>query len=442
MKNKNLLSINLNEFDYKYLIYGSKKYKLKNLKELLSFNKIKTYTNDKVQNENLDPWVQCVSINTGCKTSIHKISELNQKIPNNINQIWDVLSKKKIKCGVWGPMNAIYRQNKFLKFFFPDPWNFNSKLYPKNLKKYFNLPNYYAQNYADVNKLNFTFLCIRFLFSILFTRNVNFFIKNFYFFFRLILTKGLKNYILFFLFDIISLNIFLDLVEKKKTNYSHIFFNSLAHFQHNNWNDIKFEKDYFELTDKLIEIFLNFTKKKKLSIIIYNGFTQKKEIKYLFRPKNPVLFLKKIGINFYKLEQDMTHGGIIYFNSIDDRDKSLKILKNFNVFKLNLFETKILSNTRIFYRIKINSKIIFTNKTKNINKYLFSDKKKNIFKKKNSFKNNKLFFKYIDFIKSTGIHSGEGVLFYNFISQKKIKNKKIHNTQIFKITKNFFLNEK
>ena len=103
---------------------------------------------------------------------------------------------------------------------------------------------------------------------------------------------------------------------------------------------------------------------------------------------------------------------------------------------------KILSNTRIFYRIKINSKIIFTNKTKNINKYLFSDKKKNIFKKKNSHKNNKFFFKYIDFIKSTGIHSGEGVLFYNFVSQKKIKNKKIHNTQIFKITKNFFLNEK
>ncbi len=78
----------------------------------------------------------------------------------------------------------------------------------------------------------------------------------------------------------------------------------------------------------------------------------------------------------------MTHGGIIYFNSIVDRDRSLKILKNFNVFKLNFFETKILSNTRIFYRIKINSKIIFTNKTKNINKYLFSDKKKNIFKKK------------------------------------------------------------
>ena len=185
MKNKNLLSIHLNEFDYKYLIYGSKKYKLKNLKELLSFNKIKTYTNDKVQNENLDPWVQCVSINTGCKTSIHKISELNQKIPNNIDQIWDVLSKKKIKCGVWGPMNALYRQNKFLEFFFPDPWNFNSKLYPKKLKKYFNLPNYYAQNYADVNKLNFIFLCIRFLFNILYTRNINFFLKNFNFFFSI-----------------------------------------------------------------------------------------------------------------------------------------------------------------------------------------------------------------------------------------------------------------
>ena len=79
---------------------------------------------------------------------------------------------------------------------------------------------------------------------------------------------------------------------KKKTNFSHIFFNSLAHFQHNNWNEIKFEKDYYELTDKLIEIFLNLQKKRNLSIIIYNGLPKKK-VKYLLRPKNPALFLKK-----------------------------------------------------------------------------------------------------------------------------------------------------
>ena len=108
---KKLLAIHLNEFNLDYLTYGSRKYNTKNLKKILKLSKIKTKTKDKTQNKDLDPWVQGVSINTGRNSKSHKIFNLGQKIPKNQTQIWDLLSKKKNSCGVWGTMNSKFKEN-------------------------------------------------------------------------------------------------------------------------------------------------------------------------------------------------------------------------------------------------------------------------------------------------------------------------------------------
>ena len=85
MKNKKkLLAIHLNEFNYEYLKYGSKKYKLRFLKKLVSLKKIRTFTKDKTQNKDLDPWVQSVSISSGQTSKKHKVFKLGQKLPKNL----------------------------------------------------------------------------------------------------------------------------------------------------------------------------------------------------------------------------------------------------------------------------------------------------------------------------------------------------------------------
>ena len=65
---KKLLTIHLNEFNYEFLKYGAKKYNCSFINKILKFNKIKTFSIDKEQDKNLDPWVQSVSINTGIKS--------------------------------------------------------------------------------------------------------------------------------------------------------------------------------------------------------------------------------------------------------------------------------------------------------------------------------------------------------------------------------------
>ena len=78
--NKSLISIHLNEFNLNFLKYGAKKYKCENIKKYLKLNKVKTYSIDKIQDKDLDPWVQSVSINLGKNSKKHKTFKIGQNV--------------------------------------------------------------------------------------------------------------------------------------------------------------------------------------------------------------------------------------------------------------------------------------------------------------------------------------------------------------------------
>ncbi len=432
-----LLVVHLNEFNLDFLLSGAKKYNCKSIIKLLKFKKINTFTNDKKQNFNLDPWVQSVSINTGKSSKDHKILNLGQKIPKNTNQIWDELSKNKINCSVWGSMNSIFKKNKYIDLYFPDPWNFNDKPFPNDLKKLFYLPNYYAKNYLDFSLIKAIYLSIIFFFGCLLNKCFYFFVKKIPFILKVLISCGFKNFILFFFFDLISLNIMKYKIKKNKSDFTIIFLNSLAHFQHNNWDEKQNEKYYFLFSELICKEILDINKHYK-SLILFNGFTQKKiTSEYLLRPKNPEIFLNNLNIKFKSIEQDMTNGAFIFFRNKKDKEKCYLILKSLSIYNFKAFEVQKTSKLSLFYKIKVKAskKIKFNNNNLNyFSKYLSYFDNKKIYKKstKRKFDYNfvNYFFNSVDFIKTTGVHSNEGVLLYkNFIlkNTKKIENHKIFN---------------
>tara|TARA_B110000003_G_scaffold276526_1_gene323592 strand:+ start:4804 stop:6150 length:1347 start_codon:yes stop_codon:yes gene_type:complete len=440
-----LFAVHLNEFNLNFLLAGAKKFKCKSILELFKSKKISTFTKDLEQNFNLDPWVQSVSINTGKSSKQHKILNLGQKIPRNTNQIWDVLSKKKIRCSIWGSMNSILKRNRFIDLYFPDPWNFNDKPFPKNLKNFFYLPNYYAKNYLDFNFFKVFLFSLIFLIESLFNKCFYFLLSKTTFILKTIFKCGFKNFILFFFFDLISLNILRYKLKNNKSQFTIIFLNSLAHFQHNNWDEKKNEKFYFLFTELICKEILNIQKYYK-STILFNGFTQKKiSPEYLLRPTNPEKFIRYLGIKYKKIEQDMTNGAIIFFKNKKDRKEAQTKLSNFYIFNYNVFEIKKKSNTSLFYKIKIKTfkKISLNeiNNSKSSYKYIsyFNNKilTNKINRKKLDYNFIRFFFKNINFIKTTGVHQNKGVLFYkNVFIQNKIK--KIENHKIFDLIVNHF----
>ena len=436
-KKNNLFAVHLNEFNFSYLKKGAFKYNKKNIIELLKLQKVSTYTKDKFQNKNLDPWVQSVSINTGKTSSKHKILNLGDNLDARIVQIWDILSKKEFTCSIWGTMNSKLNYNKNIKLYFPDPWNFKDQIYPKALNKLFVLPKYFSKNYTDVSILKiFLYGAIFFISSIRNGCSI-FYLKNIFLFTKLLLTKGVKNYLLFFIFDLISLHIFNEKIKKNRTNFSLIFLNSLAHFQHNNWDEKENEKYYFLFADLISEYILKISQNYN-SILIYNGFSQDKiKTEFLLRPINPVKFLKKLNINFKTVEQDMTNGAMIFFKNKKDFLKGKAIISNFKVFGMKAFKITREHQNSFFYKIQIKSfytidsfsisKINASNVKKFVNYY---EKKKFSFTKSLKLINEEFFFKNVNFIKCTGKHNTTGIILkknFNIKPQIKIENHKLFN---------------
>jgi len=431
---KDLLVVYLNEFNLDFLQKGAKKYNCESILKILKLKNLKTFTRDKKQDFNLDPWVQSVSINTGKSSKQHNILRLGQPLKKNQIQIWDKLSKNKVTCAVWGAMNSKLKKNKYIQHYFPDPWNFRDSTTPKNLMGLYYLPNYYAKNYLKFSLFKFSYFSLIFFFTLIFKINLLTFLKDLFFSLKLLLVRGFKNFILFFFFDQIFLNIFQKTVLKKKSSFSFIFLNSIAHYQHNNWNEIENEKYFFLYAESIFKKILNI-KNSFNSFLIFNGFTQKKiPIEYLLRPKNPKKFLLKF-INFERLEQDMTNGGFIFFKNRKNKDQSVRILNKLYCFGSKIFYIKKYNSNKLFYKINLKSNKTF--KELNFNKVLL---KKNLIQnlKFKKIKNDKkidiseYFIKNIKFIKTTGIHVPEGlVLFDNFKHFNKVC--KIENHKIFSL---------
>lgn len=225
-----------------------------------------------------------------------------------------------------------------------------------------------------------------------------------------------------------------------------IFLNSIAHYQHNNWNELKNEKYFFLFTENIFNRILKL-KKNFNSLLILNGFTQKKvPVEYLLRPKNPKFFLSKF-INFKKIEQDMTNGGFIFFKNKRDKNYALKTLNKLNCFGKKVFFIKNYKDNKLFYKVNLKSRKVVKDFHLNKNKIELKTFFFENLKTKRNIKDNKIeignyFVQNVKFIKTTGIHKSNGLAVFknieNLNTVSKIKNHKIENHKIFNFICNHF----
>ena len=201
------------------------------------------------------------------------------------------------------------------------------------------------------------------------------------------------------------------------------------------------EKDYFFFTEEILKIIFNIYKEYD-SIIIYNGFSQKKiRPEYLIKPKNSHSFFKKNGINFKTLHSNMTNGALITFKNPKLLKDETKKINNINIFGFKLFNTQIINSNQIFCRCQVRAKdnlnFIDLQKSK-AKKYFFYEKRQIKINKNINYD----IFEFVNnftFIKTTSHHVSNGDLFYQNID---IKRDKIENIEINYLIRNFFFKKK
>ena len=424
---KSLVFFQLNEFDFYFITKKARRYGYKfNL--LKNTKKIRTKTEDNKEGYNLDPWVQWVSINSGVKSTSHKVYNLGQKLNRKYLQIWDKLSKNKLSSSIWCSMNSNLRTKKYINFFLPDPWNFSQKSYPHYLGDFLALPKYFAQNYKSLNIYKILFLSLKFIKFL-----INY--KMFYIFLRelpnfiLNVLKYNKPILTFYLFlDLILLDMVIKSIGKKNNDkFSIIFINSVAHFQHNYWDDKSTYKLFFFYINKMF-IKIEKIKEKYDNFIIANGLSQTK-IKpiYICKISDPEKFLRENNLNFKKIEPNMTTGGTILFDKNIDKKRCLNFLSKFSFRNQKIFFLKnYKQQNKLYFRFNVVlHKILKKVDAKNYNKI----KIEGVELKKELINDFNFLLKYLSLIKSTSVHNNEGSLYHSkcFNGYKNIENHKINN---------------
>jgi hypothetical protein len=121
MTHKPLILLGLNELNFDYVRWYAERGYLPNFHRLLETYGVVCTSSEKTHQE-LEPWIQWVSIQTGKTFSEHGIFRLGDVTGSTIKQIWEHLeSAHNVKVAAISPMNAANNAQD-PAFFIPDPW--------------------------------------------------------------------------------------------------------------------------------------------------------------------------------------------------------------------------------------------------------------------------------------------------------------------------------
>ena len=353
-----MLFIEINEFNPNLMAKAAEELHLPNLKRLLALKRSETTTDDKYERFGLDPWVQWVSIHTGKTSSQHGVKHLGDVPQLADEQLWETLSKKGLRCGVWGAMNASRGNTKNCSFFFPDPWTFSESAFPAELNNLLAFPRYYSKNYGDLDKtkslqtlLRLVWFCLNPRIAVellpLAPRILGSVVKN-----------GLHEYLLFVLFDLVNAKLFAHYYKRTKPDFAILFMNSLAHLQHHKWRSEQTLSEEmrvaFILFDKTMGIVFDVISQDEPALIAnaFSQFCSYDQNEFLYRQKNPEKFLQAAGIGFVRVEQAMTNDGHVFFDSAASANRAAEVLQTATVNNKPAFHVELNDGhpTKVFFQ--------------------------------------------------------------------------------------------
>ena len=232
---KKLVLIQLNELNFDLVKQYFKSNKLDNLKKI---NKNIIKTSSETEYDLLEPWIQWYSIYTGLRAKQHKVFRLGDVEKNNFNhnQIFEDVENKGFSVGCVAPMNA-KNKLKSPKYFISDPWtktkdsgDFFIKLASRTISEFVN-----NNSSSIISKKSYIHLIIIFF---KFVR-----INKYFLFFKYFLNSITKTWFKSIILDYLIHEIHINLLLKKKPDFSSVFFNAGAHIQHHYlYNSMRYKK--------------------------------------------------------------------------------------------------------------------------------------------------------------------------------------------------------
>ncbi len=350
--------IELNEFNPVFLGQAAERLNLKNVKEMLSWPHTSTTTDDLVEHQGLDPWVQWVNVHTGQPSSNHEVKRLGDTTTSPYPPFWINLAEHGKSWGAWGVMNTPQVTDTECRFFFPDPWSYQENAFPKELEDVLRLPRYVSKNYLDLDRRRAAreaFALVRAMsrpgnWPASFDFSRRFLTECFH---RKISIHTLTTFV-----DYLGFCFFMEKSRKLAPDFRVIFLNLIAHLQHQFWSadeEIHPEMELgLKLTDRMLGRIIREADPNE-KIIVMNGLRQKNvdgENICVYRQNNPEELLRWLDCPFNTVEQCMTHDAHVIFDDEVHADRAFERLEACRLSDgTKAFFVERLSETKLFYQI-------------------------------------------------------------------------------------------
>jgi hypothetical protein len=359
LENRGLTLVELNEFNVPLLERAASELALPNLQALLTLPRAQLWTADRDDSGFLEPWAQWVSIHTGQPASQHLIEHLGDVPDLAFSQIWETLGRSGVTTGVWGVMNGARREAPGCRYFLPDPWTFSEHAHPATLTDLLALPRYLATHYLKISKRQVARLGMRFIRCLAQQIGWGTVVRNLAALLPEIMRHGPQHFLFIASFEYLSVRAMLRQEQAAGTDVRIVFLNSLAHLQHHYWTQgavgITPQLAHgFRLVDKMIGLLMGAAGPGG-ALLVTNGLSQRNTNDeppwILYRPIDPVEFLRAAGMIFEQVQPLMSYDAHVFFADAARADAAERALREARTGDRPLLWVQRTHPTKLFYRI-------------------------------------------------------------------------------------------
>ncbi len=379
-----VIALEFNELNAEVLQRMMSAGKLPNFSRLLQHNPMLT-TRAEESYVNLEPWIQWVTVHTGKTQREHGAFNLSDVQHSDMQQAWDLMAQQGIRCGVVSPMNA--RRGDFESgFFIPDPWSTSNDTFPQRLHPVYQFLQQRVQSHnisleAGASRMSFAMELLRLGMPLRHVADV----AMAYVASRL---DPKKKWRLAAELDRFLWRLTKILRNKFKTEFTSVFMNSVAHYQHHYWTDHDAKHwaprypALFARTNPMSEANLHpgddpiayglqvyddivgeaLDEVGPEGLIVITGLSQvpfdgkldkgaPAQGFYLYRPFDHEAMLKALNIQHARVAPLMSRDMMLYFDTEAQRQQALDDLKSVTVNGLAVFSCTQETDLRLFCKV-------------------------------------------------------------------------------------------
>ncbi|MFC5474716.1 hypothetical protein [Paraherbaspirillum soli] len=323
LNNKRLILLELNEINFEFALAYAERKTLVHLKRVI---KDARRTSSEAHYEQLEPWIQWVSVHTGIAAAEHGIVRLGDMAGSGIPQFFEAVEAAGYTVGAISAMNADNRLQQ-PAYFIPDPWTVTSpdrSFWSRALSKAVSQ----AVNDNSNERLSGRSLLallgglIRFARPRNYSRYVNLALRS----------RGRPWRKALFL-DLFLHDLHLRMFGKKRPDFSTLFLNGGAFIQHHylfnaraavktdlrnpDWYVAADQDPFAEMLEVYDRILGDYLALDDVDLIVATGLTQKPydRVKYYWRLRDHVAFLDHVGVKYRAVFPRMTRDFMIEFDS-------------------------------------------------------------------------------------------------------------------------------